>query len=443
MSMRLLCAVLVGTFATGASQAADLFTAAIAVDQNPVKNFGFNNPTDAINQFRAASLRQQFAYRDTSAVTGRVDYRSLPFVLSFAAESPNLSFQVPTIKVDELFKGSGSSISDQRRNAVEQFEKFLKSDGGNVLNRIQRELVRVSPVDPLAGNPFSLQTRLFSQSFQRGFTPKASPSYGCSGTALLDTQQSLMLAANELTPEMFGDWEHRLNGRRSTNNFAIGGSALFVDTGNFNAVSLSLPFSYAINFESMPGAKLQFELPLNYTEVGRARSYGLGFNIAYTHPVTERWSLTPSIGAAAEGSKDLGTAGGFSGASLTSSYLFHAGDWSLVMGNGVSLQKSLKLRVGGYESDPKLTNTAITNGLLVSGPASLIADGLVFEQFFTDTRIFGDKLYSNHYDELGVSVGRVRFKGEGAVDSLLKGSVSVLVGEHGTHGLRLALNYRF
>lgn len=429
--------------ATMPSMAADLFTVRVVVDGSAERRFGFNNAESAFDQLDADRLSDEFNYNSASAVDTLLDFRGLPMQLEFAAASNTLLLDIPAIGVSEIFVGQGATPDDQRRDALRQAEDFFKSDGGANFRLVQRELVRSSPVDPLAGNPFSLQTRMIQSDFNRGFTHKVSQNYGCGTTAFRRMETPMMVASAEPVPDIFDDWERRFQKRRAGNEIGIGASAAFYESGPFDGLNINLPLSYSFNFDGDARQKLRIELPLSYADIDGALIYGAGLNLAYTHPLTDAWTLTPAIGAGVSGSEELASGGGFYSAAVTSSYTLKLGDWALSIGNGLGYYKSMSVKFGDYKSDPDIANTALTNGLLLSGPSSLLADNLILEYFITDTRLFGDALYSESYDEVGVSLGHVRFESEGVVDSYFKGSLSYLIGENDVKGIRVSLSYRF
>ena len=161
-----------------------------------------------------------------------------------------------------------------------------------------------------------------------------------------------------------------------------------------------------------------------------------------TYGVNERWSLSPAIGLGLAGSVDLGSAGGIGSASLTSAYRLPVGEFFLNIGNMIGYYETLDIEIGDYNFDPGVSNTVLRNGLMLSVP-STIGDRNVSTEFWViDTRFFGSDLYSEYYDEFGVSLGLVKTKGRRSIESHLRGGVSYLTGD-GVTGWRLNLGYSF
>jgi hypothetical protein len=115
------------------------------------------------------------------------------------------------------------------------------------------------------------------------------------------------------------------------------------------------------------------------------------------------------------------------------------------MGNAIGKYDALAVTIGDVEAEADISNTVITNGLLLTGPNSLIARNLVMEYSFTDTRITGDEVYADTYDEIAIALGYLRSRG-GVIDSYSKVGLGYLVGkgdQDDISSLRLNLAMRF
>jgi hypothetical protein len=168
------------------------------------------------------------------------------------------------------------------------------------------------------------------------------------------------------------------------------------------ASSISLPLSYIIRSDANPRRQFSISLPLSYTQVGSSKGYGLGLNLAYRLPVTKQWALTPGVGAGATGSIDLGSVGAVRSLSLASAYVIPLGQNDLSIGNMVGQYKSMKVTVGDFSYDPKVSNVAFRNGLTFSQRVDLFGAGRRIEYSFADTRFTGTELFIEQTQELSV-----------------------------------------
>lgn len=440
--------------ACSSAVAADPFALEVTVNDQQAppqsQSFGFANVETAIEQLDFDRLSQDFGYQGDEEVDAVMNFRGLEGVtLSFDFQSGDLVFTVPGVKLDSsgsntrTFQGIGQTVQDQRDDAIEQLKDFLKKDKF-ALKSLLTKLAQVSPIDPLAGNPLSLMTQTARRDFERGFTNRVSQIWGCGCSAFfeLNREHGIMVAAADDMSGIFAEARDRALAMRGENEFGIGLVGQTMKGQDFRSWQITLPFSYTIKFDSDPRKKLYFELPLSYTDSEGAASYTAGFGIAYTHPITDNWSLTPAVGTGATGSEDLGAAGGVASYSLASSYTHRLGDWAVSMGNMIGRYESIGLKIGDVEAEADISNTVFTNGLLLSGPTSLIAKGMVMEYSFADTRLTGTEVFSNRYDEVGIAIGWISTN-NGVITRYLKTGLTYLWGENDVDGLRLNLNLRF
>ncbi|AXQ29674.1 hypothetical protein D0B54_13730 [Solimonas sp. K1W22B-7] len=431
---------------TGTAAAADPFELDMTVGQDN-KQFGFDNVDDAADALDRDNLLREFPqYNDSIAVMTLINFRGLDASLDFQQSSTTLVFRVDGV---DLVPGSDTvSFQGQTRDdSIELLKDFLK-ENKFALKNLQTRSAQATPIDPLAGNPGSLMNQRMRGDFDRGFTHRVSQIWGCGCSAFDFSQpQPIMVASADDMQGIFAEARARAAAIRGENEVGIGlagqstrGTA--INGSKYRSTTLQLPFSYTVKFDADPRRKLSFELPLSYTDNEGAASYSAGFSLAYTHPVSDNWSLTPAVGIGATGSEDLGAGGGLASYSLTSSYSHRLGDWALSLGNSIGRYESVGIKIGDIEAEYDVQNTVFTNGLLVSGPTSLIARGIVMEYSFTDTRLTGTDLFSNRYDEIGVGLGFIKTD-NGAITRYFKTGLSYLWGENDLKGVRLALNLRF
>ena len=110
-------------------------------------------------------LAQRYAqYNDTRAVQGVLDFRGVEFIGSYADNSPVFTVRVPAFDeggVPYVLVFNGAT----RAESYALFDDYLDIDGDaagqaeaeRLLRLLLKALARLSPMDPLAGNPGSLQ----------------------------------------------------------------------------------------------------------------------------------------------------------------------------------------------------------------------------------------------------------------------------------------------
>ncbi len=364
----------------GQAMAADLFT--VTVTSNGVTDTaGFNSAQDAINQFKNGQLSALIpTYTSTSIASGAVDYRGLTVMASFPTTGTTLRFQVPAAGIDQTFTGTTRDSSQQL------LVDYLKKS--NAYGTIMHALAAASPVDPVAGNPSSLQSNLVSQGFGAAFstTPNGA-NFGATGQ------------------------------RTSSSNLIGAGLSYGHFTGStYSSDAYTIPLSYAFGVGKNDDYRVQIDLPLTYLNTQGAQSGAVSLGVGVTVPVTENWSLTPRVSAGATGSISLASAAALYALSVTSAYRFSHNDYDFVIGNMLGYSHSINVTLGSYSVDPHLSNVFTKNGAMVAIPFSKMGTDIGFlpggdlQLFLTDTYFTGSKLYENNIIEAGFSVGSSRLQ---------------------------------
>jgi hypothetical protein len=423
---------------------------------------GYSSLDDTIDALDFSRLASRSGYTGNETVFTTLYLRGLDAFMAFPVFGEGeLHFEVKqpdgSILLQQDFqpRGSFNSAAEARRDTIEQLKDYLKTNR-DALRRLLSSLARFSPLDPLAGNPDSLFSKRMRGDFDHGFTNKVSQIWGCGTSAFNFTDDApIQVAAVGGVGDIFADAQARAAALQAQNEISMGVLASSTTAkvaatqtqpgGDIVTTGLTVPLSYTVKLDSDPRKKVRIDLPLSYADTEGAASYALGFGLAYTHPLADDWSLTPALGVGATGSEDLGAAGGVGAFSLTSAYTWRFDAFALSMGNGVGRYQSLGLKVGDVEAEADIANTVFTNGLLLTGPNALIAKNLVIEYSFVDTRITGDEVYMDGYDEVGVALGFIDTE-MGVIDSYTKLGLSYLIGD-GAGGdiasLRFNLSARF
>jgi len=337
-----------------------VFNVALCVD-GQVASVGANSIAEIYDTVDSNRLRSQFRGYDENVTAGefRVDLRGLPITMGYAQNSTELYFRVPRLGISETFNGGTRDASN------EMLREYLRQNE----SRILRELVQVSPLDPLAGNPASLQSQMAASDYEAGFDPM-------------------------------------VDGAAPGSSFGLGARFGTYSFGGINQNVYSLPISYNYTFSNHD--VLNIRMPLTYIEAEGASAYQGMLGIGYKKIVGSRWALMPALGYGLTGSSDLGSRGQILSASLTSDLsLYSNSRWSLSMGNLLGYYLTMPTRVEDRDVDYDLENTVSRNGLLLSVPLQqrYWDRELSVDFFVTGTWYFGDELYSDNYEEVGVSIG--------------------------------------
>lgn len=342
--------------------------------------FGFSSVDDMIDQFEGASLTDVFpSYVDNETfVNSAVDYRGLPMRLIFQDSSQVLQFSIPSLDINETFDGEGD-----RDRALELLEEYLKGQGGKTANRINRELIKISPNSPIAGNPASLMNSMVDNAFYSGTGHnKASANIA-----------SMPMASSDTAEE---------------NKIGIGIDYAKYDQAGQDTDVWNVPISYT--FALGEGRSLTFKAPVSYIVQEGSETYKARFGSSYQHPVNEHWVLTPVLEYGIVASEELYDGGQIMSGSITSlftfdSFMFIDEEVSISIGNMFGQYETMKLEFDDYEVDPDQENTVYKHGIFVDTIVNVFETlPLNVEYIITDSRYKGDEVYADQISEFGVSI---------------------------------------
>jgi len=352
------------------AMAADLFTVTTTVD-GATTSQGFSAAMESFDSIKLDAMRARLpTYTNTSAAAVALDFRGLGMNLAYPVNSTTLTLNIPSIGlVNKTFTGA------TRDQSQEQLKDFFKKDGGAVLNALMKKLAETSAVDPIAGNPNSMQAGMVSGDFDRNFTSHASNIKSAQTTSAVSGLVGLGLR--------FGSYD--IDGRQSD--------------------SITLPLSYTSRSDLDPRRQLTISAPITYTTVEGGKVYSFNPGVAYRIPMNDNWALTPAVGYGLTGSEDLASLAQMVSGSLTSSYVINMDKFDIAIGNMVGYYQTLKASSGDYSYDPGIKNTIFRNGVMLSQPINAFGQGMSIEYSLIDTRFTGDALYIDGYDEIGVTLG--------------------------------------
>lgn len=353
---------------------------------------GFDNIFDFVRGFDTSELTDLFPnYTDASSVSSILDIRGLQAKARFRANSSILTWDIPSLKIHETFKGK------TRDESVDLFVDWLKGEGEGALSKLMRGFAAKTPNDPVAGNPHSLMANLVSTDFDRAFNNSTT---GEIETTETTTTEASREGVSEETPKEI----------TYSNLMALSPRFGSLRQGDLDNRQITLPLSYTIRFNSDPRYKLTFSMPITWVEIAGANSYSAGLGVGFTFPVMDRWSLTPAVNYGGVGSLDLGSLAQIISGSLTSIYSIPVNKYTIRIGNMGGYYRTLELpfEFGGFNAgllDPNIGNTVFRNGVMVSIPTESLLKNTALELFFADTRYFGSALFIDNYQEIGFAYG--------------------------------------
>jgi hypothetical protein len=394
--------------------ARDLFTTEIEVD-GQFASTGTNSLTAVGDLFDDQALEALFgASYDplVSAVSASLDLRGVETRVSYEAGSPNFRFEVPTAGIDLIFDGA---TRDQSEAAFEDWirgESDPSADYEQALTKLLQAFMAFSPVDPVAGNPNSLESRMFQGDF----------GLGSLGPFLGDFPDP-----SERIPAL---WK------------------LDLEFGHFGAGAYEGE-SYEVDlaFGWTPSRRLAIVVNLDgmiALNEGEALT-GLGtLGLGLTGRISDAWNLSLVGRMGLVGSVDVGAVAALYSVSLVNHMRFDLEGWRIEMSNMVGVANSIEgIEIDGTELDYDLTNVVLKNGFSFSREISRGqgARPLRARLFLTDTQYFVDDLWLEHVDEVGLGIGLGSRGGVRTYDPVALDVSYVFGTDYDALRLRLSLRY--
>ena len=235
MIKRIIPAMVVLALGTGSAQAASLFDVNATLKLNngstQTGNASYSKAEDALHALDTGNLTGVVNnYTGTEAASVQLGFRGLPVTLSYpTAGATTLQLQIPSLGINQSFTGS------TRNDSSKMLRDYFKN--GDLLGQIMKKLAAVSPVDPIAGNPNSLMSRLAAQDFSTGFTDPI---------ATVGPREEGAEPANNLVGIDMRYGNFKQDGLKST--------------------VISLPLSYVVRNDLNPRRQMIFSMPLTQTD---------------------------------------------------------------------------------------------------------------------------------------------------------------------------------
>ena len=417
MIPRIILLSLVAVFTAFTPLTADakkLFVANIEVDDE-VEFEGTDSLFKVVDFFDNKSLKEFFPdYTPDSAVLARVDLRGVGLEVEYHQNSSVLIVRIPSKNFEVTFDGGN------RNESQEQFEDWLKGDfespaaPSRKLTTLLHIVVANSPVEPVAGNPNSLLTRMFLSDFNAGITGP------------------------------FISSRKRVEGNR--NFLTLGGEFGFFNAGPYDGQVMNFPINYKWNFKGWPKLSWIFDLPITLTRDETGWAYMASFGTGFQFRPYKWWSITPMGRIGGVGSFDVGALAVLVSGSLTNYFQGSIGSTNLGFGTMTGISTTIDgIKVGGYDLSYELTNYVLRNGgnLTQKLGFNVLGNPAAFKLFLNHTKFWGNELYLNSFFDMGLAFVTIKKISDSFVEALdLSFTFSAGV-DNDYNNYSIQLTYRF
>ena len=396
--------------------AADLFS--VTVETGGVTDSASSNDIRDLVDFIENGNYQEInaAYTDTSIADSLYNFRGVPATVRYPTAGSTLIFEIPSIGISETFSEATRALSE------EALIDFLETNQNGILTALFQELVKTSPVDPVAGNPNSLMSKMVAADFNSATTVGPGNSFKASGSA------------DGGAADGEGDAPNLIGLQARFGRFAA---------GDFNSNVVDLPFSYVVPLAD-PRYAVTFDAPLTFVSTEGAQSYAGSLGVGVRLPILDNWFVTPALRFGGTGSVEVGGASMLYSGSVTSNYEFNLAGIDFSLGNGVTGLQTVPISFNGYEADYDLTNFVFRNGLGASGDTgfTLFSEPVTWEAAVVNTQFIGDALFVENATDISVSFGTEASENGLTWDSLRVG-LTYTITNADYSGLRLNFGYQF
>lgn len=365
------------------------------------------NIIDLAKDLATAEIQKKIpSYTSTSAISIDLNLRGLDATASYPASSTVLTVQIPQEGVSMTFSGS------TREESNRLFEEYYLT-GGHNLSDWRKIYAEETPIDPIAGNPNSLLALMAQADYNLGRLDLQSGCFECSWSS-----------------------------QAVNNQFQLGVSVGKAMINGWDTIVITAPFRYS--YSSCSRWALIFDLPITFLDNGSAWSVDGSVALGLRIPVIYTWTLTPEVRWGLGGSLSLATLGSFIDAGVNSNVNIPISNFVLGITNFAGYYGTIPLNWGGIRFNYELTNAILKNGIRLTTCNELCICNIPFnfDFTFTDSLFLGDKLYIEHYDEVGFSVICNRLNSLVKRDSLIFGA-SYQFGEKGYNAYTGSVAYQF
>jgi hypothetical protein len=340
-------------------------------------SYAFNQAEDALDVVDIDFIKDQWAgFGGTDTAVADIKFRGVPIQLTYTDDGDSLRLIIPSLGIDEPF--TSDAFGDSALDQLKDYLVMVNEDGREILTEINKAAVANSGFDPVAGNPNSLMATMVGTI------------HGLTNTSITGTNQQ----------DIDNQWDLGIRYGSQT----VAGNEI---------TSIYLPLAYTFKLDAFPGHRLQFRMPISHTEINsETNNYSLQLGFGWTIPLIDGLETTPAIDYGIAGSGELMTAGILRALSLTTRFDFSLLGQNFTLTNSLAKIDSVRFEYEDEDEDTGITdvyvidydlsNKAMTNGVAwhVALPWKLAT-----QVYLRDTRFYGDTLYSEQNNELGVNFG--------------------------------------
>jgi hypothetical protein len=379
-----------------AAMAKNLFEYSLQVGDDSGANFGSNILKVAAKEFGEDAFTQTSpTYSGTELVVGRLDLRGLEVLIGFEEDSADLVVTIPDLNLTYTFKTDKTLLIPLRRLIVQGLlHKWMdgdlkispdKSDGGGggssestSISPLLAALIEYSPVEPVAGNPSSLEAKMNNADFRIAMT-------------------SLFLSSSD-ADEWKGRWVRQ---------FRTAASIDFYDGGPYKGQSYDIDLGIEFN---TPSEKIGvvFDLPLGITNTQSANSLMGSLGAGVVIRATQKWNITPILRVGVAGSIDAGAGAMLFYGGLASAYRIHKWNTEFVIGNMFTAGTNFDgIRIGDITIDYDLDAYIFRNGFQAIRSIGIGFLGLqpTASIYFNATNYLGSERYLQNQFDVGLGLG--------------------------------------
>jgi len=324
-------------------------------------------------------------YAQIGQVNGVFDLQGVPVLAGYAANSRTLTVQFIDPRTGQTIRDSAGTQclftynGQTRQQSFDQFDNEV-SDGSTATSQsiaqcLGRSRAQNSPVDPLVGNPYSLQ--------------------GTMVRSAMDLAEGDSVVEADPGANSAGD------------PWIIGGQFAGGSAGRYNITRLDARVAKGWRVFEGNRARLKLDLPFSFTRIKGAAAYNGQIGLGLEVPVKRNWSLEPRVSYGLVYSGDQGSVGHIVQGTIASRYVIRGlGRGQLVIGNMVGYSATLKTP-GDLNLNPDVKNWVFRNGLAYDLPLKMrmFNRGTSMRASYTFTNFEGERLFNNNFHEATVSFG--------------------------------------
>lgn len=292
-------------------------------------------------------------YNQQTVVQGVFDLRGAPVLAAYGAASPVLTIRFIDPRTGTTMLGNDGLACAFNYNGATRAQSYAAFDAltDTDLNPNSRELAcvakalsRFSPIDPLVGNPYSLQGSM--------------------------TRNALDFTEGDSLVEL-GD-----KANSAGDPWAIGATFSTGSAGRFDMTRIDARINKGWRIFEGNRARLKLDLPFSLTTVKGEAAYTAQIGVGLEVPVVKNtWSLEPRVAYGISYSGGLGSLGHIAQASIASRYVIRGlGRGQLMIGNMAGYSATLATP-GGVNLNPDIKAWMFRNGAAYEMPLGMRVGG--------------------------------------------------------------------